>query len=356
MNGPAGTFRPRPTLADVARLAAVSEATVSRALGRPDMVRAETLKRVHDAVATLDFTPAAAARALASGRSAIIGAIVPTLASAIFSRTLDTVQAKLSAAGYQLIVATSNYDPAGEAAVIRSLLSQGVAGLILVGADRTPEALALLDHAAIPIVTTWCGNARFDAVTVNNHRAGWLAARHLIDLGHRDIGFITNGIASNDRQRARVAGARDALEEAGLVLQDNRIIDQPFTLAGGRAGSAALLSSPLPPTAIIGGIDILAIGCIAEAHERGLTVPDDFSVVGIDNLDMAAHISPALTAVHIPTVQIGEVAADTLIRRLKGWTMPITIDLPVELIVRRSTGPVHRHRLPAGIRSQSEDT
>ncbi len=325
-------------------MSGVSAATVSRALARPDMVNRMTLQRVSKAADALGYFPAGAARALASGKSKVIGAIVPTLDNAIFSRALQSLQGELAAAGYQLIVASNDYNPGAEAAILRALLAQGVDGLMLVGADRSPEALAILARANVPVVFTWCAHPRFDAVTVDNHRAGWLAARHLIELGHRRIGVITGSLTVNDRQRQRVAGIRAALTEGGLALPESSVIQQPFTLAGGRSGCAALLSMHAPPTAIICGIDLLAVGCLAEAHARGIGIPEELSVVGIDNLDMAAHVSPSLTTVHVPTARIGEVAAQTLIRRLGGWTDRIAVDLPVELVVRQST----RH-MPEGM-------
>jgi LacI family transcriptional regulator len=327
----------RPTLADVASLSGVSAATVSRALARPDMVNRMTLERVQKAAETLGYVPAGAARALASGRSFMIGAIVPTLDNAIFSRALQAMQLTLAAQGYQLIIASNDYNPAAEAGIIRSLLSRGVDGLMLVGADRNPDARAILERAGVPVVLTWCADPRFDAITIDNRQAGRLAAQHLIALGHRSIGVVTGALAVNDRQRQRVAGVQGFLEEQGLSLPEWRIIEQPFTLAGGRSGCRALLAASEPPSAIICGIDILAVGCLAEAHAEGLVVPDDLSVVGIDNLEMAAHVSPALTTVHIPTARIGEAAAETLLKRLDGWAGRIAEDLPVELVVRRST-------------------
>jgi LacI family transcriptional regulator len=335
----------RPTLTDVASLSGVSAATVSRALARPHMVNRETLARVLSAADRLGYVPAGAARALASGRSKVIGAIVPTLDSAIFSRTLQALQGELAAAGYGLIVASNDYNPAAEAGILRALLAQAVDGLVLVGAERSPEATAIIRRAGVPVVLTWCGHPAFDAITVDNCRAGRLAAEHLVNLGHRAVGVVTGTLAVNDRQRQRVAGIRDALEAHGLTLPEWHVMEQPFTLAGGRSGCAALLSLQAPPTAIICGIDLLAVGCLAEAHARGLRVPGDLSVVGIDNLDMAAHVSPALTTVHVPTARIGEMAALTLLERLNGCSERIAHELAVELVVRQSTGEPERFAL-----------
>jgi LacI family transcriptional regulator len=176
-------------------------------------------------------------------------------------------------------------------------------------------------------------------VTVDNERAGRLAAEHLLGLGHRRIGMVTGRTQFNDRQRARLAGARACLAEAGLALPDWLASEQPTTLAGGRAGCSLLLALAEPPTAIIGGIDLLAIGCIVEAQARGLTVPGRLSVVGIDDLDMSAHLSPSLTTVHVPTARIGAEAAAMLLSAIREDRRPMAVELPVELVVRRSTGP-----------------
>lgn len=335
--------RKRPTLAEVAAAAGVSPATVSRALARPEMLSAGTLDHILETVRAMGYVPTAAARALALGRTAMIGAIVPTLDSAIFARALETIQTTLADEGYRLVVASHGYNASAEVEVVRALLMRGVEGLILVGAERRPETWQMIEAGDVPVVLSWCGDPRFDSVTVDNEAAGRLAATHLIDLGHRAIGVVTGPLAQNDRQRLRVAGIRAAIRDHGLDLPDSRIVEQPYTIAGGRIGSAALLSSRDPPSAIIGGIDILAIGCLAEAHARGLSVPGDLSVMGIDNLDMAAHLSPALTTVHIPTARIGHLAAMTLVDRLRGnHQLPSTTMLPTELVIRRSTAPPRR--------------
>ena len=172
---------------------------------------------------------------------------------------------------------------------------------------------------------------------VDNERAGALAARHLFDLGHRRIGMVSGQFGFNDRQRARMAGARALLTELGVGLPDWLVSQQPTTLAGGRAGCARMLELADPPTALIGGIDLLALGCIVEAQARGLHVPGDLSVAGIDDIDMSAHFSPSLTTVHIPTAQIGYLAARKLMDMIAGRTSPDVAELPVELVERRSS-------------------
>ncbi len=324
----------------MARAAGVSSATASRALAQPQLVAGATLARVVASARSLGYRPDAAAQALASGRSMTIGAVMPTLHNEIFSRALQAMQSVLAAEGYQLLVASHDYNPAAEAEAIRMLLARGVDGLMLVGAERSPEGEALMREASVPVVLTWRTTPGQPAVTVDNERAGWLAAEHLIGLGHQRIGMITGRTQFNDRQKARLAGARACLARAGLGLPDWLASQQPTTLAGGRSGCAALLELAEPPTGIIGGIDLLAIGCIVEAQTRGMKVPGDLSVVGIDDLDMSAHLSPSLTTVHIPTARIGAEAAAMLLHAIRHDAPPPAIDLPVELVVRRSAGVI----------------
>ncbi|HEY8566562.1 MAG TPA: LacI family DNA-binding transcriptional regulator [Beijerinckiaceae bacterium] len=343
----------RIKLSDVARRAGVSPATVSRAISQPDLLSTSTLKRVQAAAQALGYVPDAAARALASGRSMTIGAVVPTLDSTIFARFLQSTQSTLARDGYQLLVASHEMNPAAELEAVRTLLSRGVDGLILVGADRPRATLTILRSSKTPTVLTWCGAPEFASVTVDNEGAGYLAARHLIDLGHERIGVIVGKLAFNDRQRARLAGARRALRETGRDIPDWRVSEQDLTLAGGRLGCAALLQLDDMPTAIIGAIDLFAIGCLQETQARGVTVPSDFSIVGIDDLDMSAYLTPSLTTVRIPTGRIGESAAATVVGLLESQWEPTHLDLPIELVVRQSTaGPTGRGRMSRQRRSR----
>jgi LacI family transcriptional regulator len=334
--------RKRVRLSEVAREAGVSPATVSRAITQPELLSRETRARVRAAAERLGYRPDAAAQALASGRSRTIGAVMPTLDNAIFSRALQGMQTQLSSEGYQLLVASHDYSMAAEASAVRMLLSRGVDGLMLVGAERAAETAAILSDVTTPVVFTWCRAPDTPSVMIDNVKAGRLASEHLLALGHRRIGIVTGSTRFNDRQSQRLQGARAAIEAAGLAVPPSRICEQPPTLAGGRMGCAKLMELADPPTAIIGGIDLIAIGCMVEAQARGLHVPKQISVVGIDDLDMSAHVSPSLTTVHIPTGQIGSEAAAKLVAILRGDQVDEVTELPIELIIRKSTSAAAR--------------
>lgn len=329
--------RARATLNDVAERAGVSPATASRALARQVIVHPDTVRRVLAAADALGYLPGGPAQALASGRTRTIGAIIPTLDHAIFARAVQAMQSSLAKHGYQLLIAAHEYSSVQEAAAVRSLMGRGIDALMIVGADHLPETWALMTAAPIPVVLSWSFDERFDAIGFDNAEAGALAAEHLLALGHRRFGMVSGFTQSNDRSRLRITGARRALAAAGLDLPHASISEQPFTLAGGRAGLGQLLGSAKPPTAIICGNDLLAIGVLFEASHRGLRVPRDLSVVGIDDLEIASHVVPSLTTVHLPTAELGLAIAKHLIARLNGEARPRHTQMRIELVRRHSS-------------------
>lgn len=329
----------RSRLIDVSAMTGVSVATVSRSLTRPDTVKRETLERVQRAAASLGYVPRGAARALASGRSGTVGAVIPTLDHAIFARAIQALQRALASADLQLLVGAHEYAPQTEHAVVRAMLTRGVDALVLVGGDHLDRTWDLLARSDVPVLLTWSHNPRYPSIWFDNIRAGRLAAEHLLDLGHRRFGVITGHRRWNDRARMRVQGAFAALAERGIALLEQNVIEEPFTLAGGRDGMAQLLASAEPPTAVICGNDLLAAGALFEARSRQLAVPGQVSIVGIDNLEIAAHLWPPLTTVHLPTARLGEEAAQLIGRMLRAESVSPEVELPIELVIRRSSGP-----------------
>ena len=333
----------RAGVTDIAREAGVSIATVSRAMNQPALVQPETLARIRAVAARLGYVPNRKAQALVSGRSRIIGIVIPTLNSAIFASTLETMQRTLYGEGYQLLVTSNEYDPSSEAAAVAQLISHGVDGLIVVGSARPRSTLRMIEEAGLPLVQMWSGSPDHDCIAVDNHLAGRLVARHLLDLGHRRFGVICGHILSNDRQKSRLEGVREELAQEGIALDAARIVEAPINIGAGRGAARSLMQVSPQPTALIGLLDVLAIGAMIELQEAGLPVPAAASVAGIDNLEFSAHLAPALTTVSIPSADIGAQAALRMIARLEGDAAggpPVRVDLPVALIVRQSTGPL----------------
>lgn len=326
-------------LSDVAELARVSTATVSRALTCPDKVKPATAARIRQAVQALGYVAHGAARALASRRTHTIGAVIPTLDNSIFANTAHALQKTLDDAGYTLLLASHEFDAEVEARVTRALIERGVDGLVLLGATHHPSVLRMLDTQQVPYVLTWALDAsgRHPCVGFDNRAAAIRVARHLLDLGHREFAMITGVTAGNERAFERLEGVRLALAARGLAFAPGRVVEKPYTLSAGRDGLREVLRAAPRPTAVICGNDVLAIGALAECHAQGLAVPREISVTGFDDLEMASVVTPALTTVHFPTADLGSYAGQHLLARLAGQPFELRTELPVELIVRAST-------------------
>ena len=328
----------RITIEEVARLAGVSTATVSRVLSRPEVVRSQTREQVMAAIAKLDYQPDAAARALASGRTHTVGCVIPTLDHAIFARSTQAMQTTLAQAGYQLLVASHEYDPSTEFELVRALQQRGVDALVLVGTDHAPRLWKALSAWRKPTLLTWSCDPRLPSLGFDNEGAAQMATAHLLELGHRYIGVISGFTAHNDRAHSRITGVRKSLTQAGLSLPANFVTEQAFNLEGGRLGLRQLMRLRRKPTAIFCGNDLLAVGAMLEAERMGLNVPVDLSICGIDNLEISEAINPGLTTVSLPTQDLGRIAAQYMLSAISGEIIAAKSLLPFELVVRGSTG------------------
>jgi LacI family transcriptional regulator, galactose operon repressor len=328
-------------LADVARLSRVSTATVSRALTLPHKVKPATAARISQAVEALGYVAHGAARALASRRTRTIGAVIPTLDNAIFAKSVQALQRTLDESGYMLLVASHEFDATVEVRVTRTLIERGVDALVLLGTTHDDGLLQMLAAHQVPYVLIWALDAsgRLPCVGFDSRAAGERIARHLLELGHREIAMISGVTTGNERASERQRGVRAALAERGLALQPQRVVEKPYALSAGREGMREILAGGPAPTAVICGNDVLAIGALAECHERGIAVPARISITGFDDMEIAAVVTPPLTTVRFPAADLGALAAQHLLARLAGREVDMCTELPVELIVRGSTAP-----------------
>ena len=258
-----------PTIDDVASAARVSTATVSRVLNKPDTVREALRLRVTEAVVRLGYVPHAGARALMLHRSGTVGAVFPTVDNAIFAKAIEALQRRLTDAGLQLLIATSGYDVDTEARQAMNLVTRGADALALCGVGQSPPLLKFLRQRALPTVhvMTYPAPAETVCVGFDNAKAIGQAVRYLLDLGHRRVAMLAGITRHNDRARARVAGVRKALKEAGLELPPSRIVERPYGLAEARDGFRALMAAAPAPTALLCGNDVLAFGALARGAE-----------------------------------------------------------------------------------------
>ena len=328
----------RPTLEDVARLAGVSLGSASRALSVPDQVKPATLLKVQRAVEHLGYVRNGAAQALASRKTRTVATVYPTLDNPIFAASIQSLQQTLWTLGYQLLVASHEYKPEREGEVLRAILERGVDGIVLVGTDHVDEVFDLARQYRLPYVMTWSTDERRtrDCVGFSYYDAAFEMANLVAQYGHTRIALCVGVAHGNERVRARIAGTRAALKAAGLKLRPDWIEEQPFTFEGGRQAVRNLMVGEAPPTALICGTDIQAVGAMGECRDRGLRVPDDLSVTGSDDIELASLVEPRLTTVHVPTAEIGVRAAKRIVGLIEAIESPAETELTTRLVVRDS--------------------
>ena len=324
-------------MTDVAREAGVSLVTVSRVVNQPDKVSSETLAQVREAIRRLRYVPNLTAGSLASNRSRIIAAVVPTLASSIFSDTIDGLSQSLARAGYQLLVGQTHFDGVQEIQVVDAFIGRRVDGLLLIRSAQGHEVDERLAVAGIPFVQAWeLGDA--DAgltVGFSNLDAGEAAGRYLIEQGYERLGFVGSG---SGRARARLEGLSRAAAAAGLPAPVVRVVGLLDDVGEVRAVVDDLRREPAGIRAVLCANDMIAAGIIFECQRRGIAVPGELAVMGFADLPIAAAMHPTLTTVHVPSREIGFQAGEMMLSRLGGAQQPARchVDLGYEVIRRES--------------------
>lgn len=330
-----------PTLDDVAKLAGVSTATVSRCLNTPEKVIEATRGKVQEAVDALGYTPNFAARVMAARRTFTIGAIVPTMENAIFAQGIQAFQEELRARGYTLLVSSSAYKPDEEEEQIRTLVARGADGLLLIGHDREPAIYDYLHRQNVPVLVAWShsAEARVPSIGFDNRAAMFGLASEVMSLGHTRLAMISGLTEGNDRARLRVQGLKEAIVANGLDPEALTLMEAPYGIEQGAGAFKAVMQKSPRPTAVLCGNDVLAAGALQGASSMGIRVPDDVSVTGFDDIELARLVTPALTTVAVPHSDMGRKAANWLIDSVEGY-VPARPDvaLPTNLIRRASLG------------------
>ncbi|MFF1263796.1 LacI family transcriptional regulator [Streptomyces sp. NBC_01280] len=324
---------------DVAAEAGVSPSTVSRCFASPEQVRPDTRERVLAAAARLGYTPSRVARSLALGRTRTLGLIVPDIANPFFAVVAKAVQARARRKDYAVFLADTDEDPDDEYELALTLARQ-VDGLLLVAPRMDTERL----DEIIQQVPSVIANRRVPGVpTVVMPTADGLrqAVAHLHALGHRHLALVL-GARDSWSSEQRGHAVREACEELGLKISEFGPHEPKFH-TGAQVADLALASGA---TAVVAHNDLLALGILSRLSERGVRVPQDLSLVGVDDILLAATSTPALTSVRLPLDALGEQSVNLLLRRIEGGgpqsADPQQVVLDSELIVRRSTGPAPR--------------
>lgn len=339
------TQRPSPTLHDVAAAAGVSTATVSRCLNFPDKVSPATRDTVANAIATLGYSPNFGAKVMAARRTNTIGAIIPTMENAIFARGLQAFQEELRAHGFTMLVASTSYDPAIEEEQIRALVARGADALLLIGHERSPEIYDFLATQGVPSLVTWAFDAAQERPSVgfDNTAAMRSLAEAVIAKGHTRIGHISAGTSQNDRARARLNGITEAMHYAGLNPDTLELIQRPYSIENGASAFSSLMARPNRPTAVLCGNDVLAVGALRAAQKMNIRVPDEVSILGFDDIELAQVAYPALTTMRVPHREMGQTAARSLVNTLREGAPIEPVELSPRLILRDTLGPAPVH-------------
>lgn len=331
-------LRSVPTLDDVAKRAGVSTATVSRCLNDPQRVVAATRERVMSAVDALGYTPNFAARVMAAKRSFTIGAIIPTMENAIFARGLQAFQEEIHQRGYTLLVSSSAYKPEVEEEQIRTLVARGADGLLLIGHDRDARIYDYLERQKVPAMVAWSftPGQRTPSIGFDNRQAMMALAQEVIALGHTQLATISGFSQGNDRARLRIEGIRDAMQQNGLPPDSLATIETSYEIESGAEAFRQLMAADTRPTAILCGNDVLAVGAVRQAEDMGLRVPDDISITGFDDIELARIVQPGLTTIHVPHRDMGRKAAAELIEMIENSSPGQSIRLDTKIVMRNS--------------------
>ncbi|NKB52529.1 MAG: LacI family DNA-binding transcriptional regulator [Rhizobiaceae bacterium] len=332
-----------PKITDVARVAGVSTATVSRALSKPETVAKQTREAVLAAAAETGYRINLAARNLRRRSTGAIVLLVPNLGNPFFSQILAGIESTLSSRGLSTLMVDTKHSGSGDEFILDYLHHSRADGIISLDGSLPPSILNSPGMAAenLPIVfgCEWLQNGHYPSVRANNEQGALLAIEHLASLGHSNIGYI-NGPDENVLSQVRKASTKRALKDRGVPVREDWFFAGDFTLESGASVARKWMKMEDRPSAIFCANDEIAFGLISELHQSGIRVPDQLSVIGYDDIDIAKRYIPALTTIWQPRFELGQTVAELLLKGVTDGGFGDTIQvktLPVRLIIRQST-------------------
>ncbi|MCR9910664.1 substrate-binding domain-containing protein [Vibrio campbellii] len=307
------------TMKDIAKLAGVSTSTVSHVINKTRFVSEEISERVNNAAKELNYyAPSALARSLKVNRTKTIGMLVTTSTNPFFGEVVKGVERSCYQKGYSLILCNTEGDNERMRESINTLLQKRVDGLILMCSSLEGERIDVFErYPDIPVVVMDWGPMLFtsDKIQDNSLRGGYLAAKYLIDCGHKEVGCITGPLIKHQAQM-RYEGYKRAMLEAELEFNANWIVESDFECEGGYQAFKKMVERGPLPSSIFVSNDMMAMGVINAANELGIQIPEQLSIIGYDDIHIAKFMSPSLTTIHQPKYRLGQVAVETLLRKL----------------------------------------
>ncbi len=328
------------TIRDVARIAEVSTATVSRVINSPEKVSRETRENVYQAMRLCHYTYNALARGFATRRSHSIGLIIPTITNPIFAESTRGIQDVADEYGYHVIIGNSDYQYKQEERLVAVLRERQVEGFMITTTDLRGKVISSLLHERFPLVLLYSTVRKggISAVGVDNFKGGFRATEHLVSRGHRRIGMLAGKFSFSDRSYHRWYGYRNCLKKYGISYDPQLVVQSDYSLASGRNGAVRLMNLNNPPTAIFCANDYIALGAMEGARQMGLSLPDDLSIVGFDGIKIGSFITPNLTTILQPAYEMGKVGTQVLLNQIQQKIKkPVHILLETQLIERQST-------------------
>ena len=331
------------TIYEVAKIVDLSPATVSRAIHSPHLLSQRTLERIQHAMVECNYSYNAAAANLSRGSSSTIHVFTPALGSSVFSATVMGIQEIAFRHTLNVVVASTSYNGRYEVELLKQAREQRCAGILLTGLCKNNEDKALkLAQAGMPIVVMWeNGPEGMHSVGFDNYDVSRQALEYLISLGHRRIAGIFGPVSFFHRAQMRLNAYMGVMQKYGLDIDPELVSENRPTIEDGKKRMEYLLHLKNPPSAVFCTNDLQAVGVYDTIKRAGLSIPDDISVFGFDDIEVASYLSPPLTTVHVPSYDIGKLSAELLLGLLDGTNdavTRITVDTPLR--IRSSCAPV----------------
>lgn len=335
------------TIKDIARRAGVSIATVSRVINESKPVSKELKAKVMKIINETGYKPNALARGLIKKETGLIGIVIPDIANQNFAQLIKGIEGIADENNFDIIVSNSHGVVEKELEILNVFREKQIDGIIFSGVFLTDEHKIFFERYGLPTVTVTQNFSQLNipSVTINNFQAAYDATTHLIDLGHKSIGMITGPLKDIASGMERYRGYSAALKEYGVEERGDYVKEGDFSLNNGYILMNEILNLCSYPTAIFAASDKMAVGAMNCCFDKGLQVPEDISIVGFDNIELASAVRPALTTIHKDNKKMGATTASLLIKRIKkledaAWNLHI----PYQLVVRKSTCPPERSR------------
>ncbi|QLB15413.1 transcriptional repressor PurR [Mannheimia granulomatis] len=332
------------TMKDIARLARVSTSTVSHVINNSRFVSEEIREKVLRVVKELNYTPSALARSLKVNETKTIGMLVTATSNPFFAEVMAGVELYCQQHHYNLIIATTNGDNERLQHHLQMLIQRKVDGLLLMCGDARFSASSNL-KIPLPLVVVdwWFTELNADKIFENSAFGGYLATKALIDAGHQKIGIITGNLTKSLAQN-RLEGYKQALTEANITINPHWIVESHFDFEGGILGMNSLLAQEEHPTAVFASSDTIAVGAYQAIWQAGLSIPHDISIIGYDDIDLAKYLSPPLSTISQPKSELGKLAVETLLKRIRSESTEFqTIMLEPELVIRNSIRHINKN-------------